>query len=140
MEEEAGTEDRVVLQSMFEAATFCIEELLVQRPHDPFLQTRYADLQFECGDKILAIKYYCFTLRDLQDYPRALYGLYQASLECLKQLRLGQHIQSKVPIISQDILQELNDLSKDRLKAMYGQDEIRDRGLETVVDRWLSSV
>lgn len=125
------------LNGKYAEAAFCFEELLIHRSHHPFYQTRYADLQVMNGELMVAIKYYCFTIKNCEDHTRSLYGLYHATKLCLEKIKKGQTIKSKIPLISQDILEELFDLSKERIAAVYAKDEIRDRGLEAVIKKWL---
>ena len=127
------------LNGKFSEAAFCYEELLIHRSHHPFYQTRYADLQVMNGDLMMAIKYYCFTLKNCEDHTRSLYGLYYATKLCLDKIIKGQDLKSQIALISQDILEELHDLSKERIAAVYGGEEIRDRGLEGVIKKWLQS-
>jgi tetratricopeptide (TPR) repeat protein len=127
------------LHGKYAEAAFCFEELLIHRPQDPFYQTRYADLQVLNGELMVAIKYYCYTIKHCEDHTRSLYGLYHATKLCLEKIKKGQTIKSQIPLIAQDILEELHDLSKERILAVYAKDEIRDRGLEAVLKKWLQA-
>jgi tetratricopeptide (TPR) repeat protein len=125
------------LHGKYAEAAFCMEELLIHSPQDPFYQTRYADLQVLNGELMIAIKYYCYTIKHCEDHTRSLYGLHHATKLCLEKIKKGVTIKSQIPLIAQDILEELYDLSKERIAAIYAKDEFRDRGLEAVIKKWL---
>jgi tetratricopeptide (TPR) repeat protein len=122
---------------MYQQAAFCLEELLLQKPHAPFYQIRYADLQMSLGDWPLAIKYYSSTLVHCEDQLRAVYGLYTACQSLLINIKENKPVQSKW-VISQDIAEDLLDLSKERIACIYkGDNQFRDRGLEKIITSWL---
>ena len=132
--------DLYLQENMFQQSAFCIEELLIQRPHHPFYQMRYADLQVMMEDYPLAIKYYSLTLTNCEDHLRALYGLWNATTCLIKALKSDTVVKSRIQLLSLDIAQELQELATERISSVYqGSSEFRDRGLENIVKEWLGS-
>jgi tetratricopeptide (TPR) repeat protein len=126
-------------ERMFQQAAFCLEELMILRPNDPFLFIRYADLQVMSGDLPLAIKYYCQALDTCKDHLRGLYGLITSCKSLLHAMENKTKINSKIEPQSQDMIEELLDLAKERVEIVYQGDNafVRDRGLEKVIQHWI---
>merc|ERR1712110_744320 len=74
--------DIYISQQNYSKALFCVEELLLQYPHNHLYHQKYADVLFTIGGKDnleLCCKYYCKAVELNPDNVRALFGIQLAS-------------------------------------------------------------
>ncbi|KAL0481351.1 ER membrane protein complex subunit 2 [Acrasis kona] len=69
----------------YKKAAFCVEELLLQNPHNYLYHLKYADIKYSMEDYATARSYYSQSLNIKKDNVRALYGL----LMCTNALSSG---------------------------------------------------
>lgn len=118
-----------ITEGMYQQASFCIEELLMQREANHLLHVRYADLQFTLGHNDIALKYYCSALELCPDLVRALYGI---RLCC--SLLLDSDIKNKKPQVKPTTT-ALNELAKERLLALYNDSSISPK-IQQIIKKW----
>ncbi|RZB40891.1 ER membrane protein complex subunit 2 [Asbolus verrucosus] len=100
----------------FSKAAFCVEELILHKPHNHLLHQRYADIKYTQGglENIeLARSYYCQALKLNPKNMRALYGLYLATTAITTSQKCSSQKKKEAQKLSEWVLEQIEQQYKD---------------------------
>lgn len=111
--------DIYISQQNYNKAQFCLEELLLQYPHNHLYHQKYADILFTIGGKEnleLSCKYYCKAIELNPNNVRALFGIQLAS----SSLSTIGKLSSKSKLDNQSLAAWASNMIEDHYKSHKG--------------------
>jgi tetratricopeptide (TPR) repeat protein len=115
-------------QNLYQQAAYCIEELILQEPFNPFYHVLHGEVCYTMDHVKVALKAFCRAIEISDDHVRGLYGVKQ----CCKRL-LAEGDKDKN-------LLKLDEMVTTRLVHVYSAktNKAQVQELRKVVDEWLA--